>query len=356
MIHTHWIFMKNVHCFVQISHKSCTFIHKHMAYAYVLREFYLINTTLVPPVSVFSDQHKMATRVQLLLQKRSTLRSQIVNLERILDKGKIDRISLRLRMRRLEEQFYSFEEDNNELAILEPDQRQETEFIDIQDKYYALASRVDSILLASDVSSHTDSGSYSGEGLLADQRENVNIGRRIKLPEIALPKFDGKYENWLAFKNAFKNLIISQNDLTETDKLHYLKSALIEDASQKLNILSIAGTDFNKAWNLLEKSYEVKRVLISQHLTMILELPAMTKDTTCGYSKLADDMQQHIAALDALGVKFTPELAVHILETKLTKGALKEWEATLEREEFPTVEKMYEFLYKAASRVAKGIL
>jgi len=44
-----------------------------------------------------------------------------------------------------------------------------------------------------------------------------------------MPTFDGKYENWLSFKNAFHSMIGSQTDLSEIDKLHYLKSALIDD-------------------------------------------------------------------------------------------------------------------------------
>lgn len=41
----------------------------------------------------------------------------------------------------------------------------------------------------------------------------------MKLPEAPLPTFDGKYENWLTFKNAFTNMIGSRTDLSDVDKL-----------------------------------------------------------------------------------------------------------------------------------------
>jgi len=73
--------------------------------------------------------------------------------------------------------------------------------------------------------------------------------RRIKLPEAPMPTFDGKYENWLSFKNAFHSMIGSQTDLSEIDKLHYLKSALTGDAANKIKIFTL---DFNR-WHKLYK-------------------------------------------------------------------------------------------------------
>lgn len=76
-------------------------------------------------------------------------------------------------------------------------------------------------------------------------------------------------------------------------------------------------------------------------------MPTLEKETTNGLSKLADDTQ-HIATLNALGVSVGPEMIVHILESKLPKVTSEKWEASLERDEFPTLDQMYEFLYKTA--------
>ncbi|XP_066588114.1 uncharacterized protein [Prorops nasuta] len=289
----------------------------------------------------------MSDKIKLLIQKRIALKTQLTTLNNILEKGTVDTTALNLRMKRISELYKAFEDFNDELSVLDPKEDHQVEFIGIQERYYNIASRIENLLEAS-TNKSDNSNTISTEGNEREVQNSLIKRRKLKLPEITLPVFDGKYENWLTFKNMFKNIIGTQNDLTDTDKLHYLKAALIEDAAQKIGIFTISDINFNKAWELLEKSYEVKRILISQHLSLILELPVMNKDSTNAYSKLADDMQQHIAALDALGVKFTPELTVHILETKLTKSALKEWETNLERDEFPTLDKMYEFLYKSA--------
>lgn len=104
-------------------------------------------------------------------------------------------------------------------------------------------------------------------------------------------------------------MIGSQTDLSDVDKLHYLKFALIGETTNKIRIFTIDGINC-KAWELLERSYEVRRVLISQYLTLILNLPALEKETTSGLSKLADDAQEHVASLSALGVSVGPKMIV----------------------------------------------
>lgn len=41
-------------------------------------------------------------------------------------------------------------------------------------------------------------------------------------------------------------------------------------------------------------------------------------------------------------------MIVHLMESKLSRVTMDKWEATLERDEFPKPDQMYEFLYKAA--------
>lgn len=84
---------------------------------------------------------------------------------------------------------------------------------------------------------------------------------------------------------------------------------------------------------------------------MILNLSVLDKESTNGLSKLADNAQQHIASLAALGVTVTPEIV--ILESKLPKSTIEKWETTLERDEFPKLDQMFEFLYKTAICASK---
>lgn len=200
----------------------------------------------------------------------------------MIDKGKLDNATLKLRIARLTDLYQAFEEFNDELAIADPEQDHQDEFNNIQERFYSLAGKAENILKATQVSN-------SDVSVSNDDTRNHNAGsttlirkRRVKLPEAPLPTFDGKYENWLSFKNAFSN---SQTDLSDIDKLYYLKSALIGEATNKVRLFAIDGINYASAWELLERAYEVKRVLISRHLALILNMPALDKETTNGLTK-----------------------------------------------------------------------
>lgn len=74
-----------------------------------------------------------------------------------------------------------------------------------------------------------------------------------------------------------------------------------------MRIFAIDGINCSKAWELLERAYEVKRILISRHISLLLNLPTLDKESTNDLSKLADDTQQHLASLSALGVTVGPK-------------------------------------------------
>ncbi|XP_012535770.1 uncharacterized protein LOC105836345 [Monomorium pharaonis] len=244
----------------------------------------------------------MTNRVKLLMQKRTTLKSQITNLANIVDQDRLENTALKLRILRLTTQFHTFQDLNGELILIDSDGGHADEFVIIQDQLYDLAGKIDNILSSDNASAFTASVSRNesrSDGVVTTAPATK---RRFKLPEATLPTFDGRHENWLSFKNAFKNMIDTETDLTDIDKLHYLKSALIGEAANKIKILSIDGTNYFKAWELLERSYEVKRLLVTRHLSLLMSLSWLEIKDIAGLTKLADDAQQYIASLEALGV------------------------------------------------------
>lgn len=65
-------------------------------------------------------------------------------------------------------------------------------------------------------------------------------------------------------------MIDSQTNLSDTEKLQYLKSALKGEAANKIKILSVDGSNYHKAWELLTRSYEVKRIFTPSFITFKL--------------------------------------------------------------------------------------
>ncbi|XP_067208518.1 uncharacterized protein [Linepithema humile] len=307
----------------------------------------------------------MADKAKLLIQKRTSLKAQITNLSKLLQKGRYDKSALKLRMIRVTELYHAYEEYNDELILLDPSDSHTDEFAHIQERYYSLAGKIEE-LTSSNTSNAVagtsnaiagPSNAIAGSSNDTIQHNNANaivVTRpRIKLPEASLPNFDGRYENWLSFKNTFLAMIDIRTDLSDIEKLQYLQSALTGEAANKIKILSIIGSNYAKAWELLKRAYEVKRILISRHLSSLLNLPTLERETTDGLSRLADDAQQHVASLAALGINVGSEILVNLLESKLPRNTAEKWEESLSRDEFPKVDELYEYLYKTAVRVSK---
>ncbi|XP_066595473.1 uncharacterized protein [Prorops nasuta] len=294
----------------------------------------------------------MADRVKILIQKRVSLKTQMTTITNLLDKNKLDHATLKLRIARLTSLFHAFEEMNDELVVLDPEGNHEEEATNVTERFYLVAGRIENILNSAD-SVSGDSAVSVGATRNESRDEAIPPKRRIKLPEAPLPTFGGRYENWLTFKNAFNNLIGSRTELSEIDKLQYLKSSLVGEAANKLKILSIDGLNYTRAWELLEKAYEVKRILISRHLSLIMNASVVEKESANSLSKLVDEIQQNMASLNALGVNISSEILVYIVESKLPKPILEKWEMTLSRDEYPNVEQIYEFVYKMAVCASK---
>ncbi|XP_066585538.1 uncharacterized protein [Prorops nasuta] len=305
------------------------------------------------------EEIEIAGNNKIVLNKVSqfviyVLRAQIKGLNDLMNEENSDTFMIKLRMRRVEQKYYTYEEINDELVLLDPDRDHDEMFNAIQSEFYSLASRVENYLENTNLSSANPSTNSSVDrDRESNENESDKKSQRIKLPKITLPTFDGKFEHWLTFKTRFREMIDAQKELSDANKLHYLKSALIGDAAKKVDILTLSDINYKKAWEMLTRAYEIKRLLVTQHFKSIYELPVIDKETTKGLMKIADDMQQHIVALDMLGVHFAPENGIYIIETKLPKNILRDWEATLDRNETPSLEKMYEFLYKTAACASK---
>ncbi|XP_011705137.1 PREDICTED: uncharacterized protein LOC105460389 [Wasmannia auropunctata] len=259
-------------------------------------------------------------------------------------------------MNHLNESYHAFEDYIDVIAALDPNEIRQTEFANIQELYNALIG-VENTLHPSNVSEASTSASI-------DETHTDDIGsatlikkQLIELPKASLPTFDGKYENWLSFKNAFYSMIGSQTDLSDADKLNYLKLALTGEAASKIRIFAMKNLNYTKAWELLERAYEarydVKRILISRHLSLLLNLPTLVEESTSDLFKLADAAQQHVASLNTLGFSINPEMVITILENKLPKSVLERWETTIKKDEFPPLSQMYKFLYKSAVCASK---
>lgn len=295
-------------------------------------------------------------QIKLLLQKRLSMTRYLDSFKEFLDSHKSDEdlSELQIRFEKLETLFKEFEEVHDQLELSDTNVQYEKEKASLLNNYFPVASKARKLLAP--LMTVNNSSDNTGQILNSTMRPDSSfVKRKIKLPQQNLPIFSGKFEDWLSFKDSFTSMIHNQNEfvLTNNEKLQYLRSALAGEALRKISLIPITEENYTKAWDILQKAYENRRIIISRHLSLLLELPKQVEESYEGLIALADESQQHLQSLASLNIKINPEIVVQIIESKLHYQTLERWDESIKGNEFPEFEKMIEFLYHTAAIISK---
>ncbi|KAL0858718.1 hypothetical protein ABMA27_011195 [Loxostege sticticalis] len=157
----------------------------------------------------------------------------------------------------------------------------------------------------------------------SNSASNVYTHSSVKLPEICIPKFSGKYSEWATFKDMFTSLIHCNNSLENVQKLHYLKGYLTGEAEQ-LRLLS-------------------QRNLSSEAASGLKDLIDTTTDCL-DHRTLKENALKNLK----IDVSTWDILVIHILALKLDPETKKQWElhvsSNVGSDSLPTYEQFKSFI------------
>ena len=168
----------------------------------------------------------------------------------------------------------------------------------------------------------------------------------VRLPKLEVPVFDGEILRWQTFWEQFCVAIHDRSDISETEKLVYLRHAL-KDGTAKSIIegLSRSGEHYVEAIECLKQRYNRPRLIHQTHVRRISELPALKEGNGRELRRLHDTVQQHLRALKALGNEPSGPFITSLLELKLDSNTTFEWQKfSQESVEVPHYTKLLEFL------------
>lgn len=123
----------------------------------------------------------------------------------------------------------------------------------------------------------------------------------IRYPEIPLLKFSGRPEDWVSFRDSFKAGVINRKEISDVEKLQYLKGLVQGDASRLIGHIEISDEGYRTAWKQLSQRYENKRRLIFCHLQALYETATMQKESSEELLRVIDSFEEHLSNLKRLG-------------------------------------------------------
>ncbi|XP_036144956.1 uncharacterized protein LOC118646364 [Monomorium pharaonis] len=173
--------------------------------------------------------------------------------------------------------------------------------------------------------------------------------RRVnsRLPDLSLPKFSGDYAAWPAFRDLFVSIILFNQQLTDVEKLHYLRTSLEGAAARAVSGLPMTDDSLGPSWDILKDKFENKRLLIQACLDKLFASSTPVPRKSAAQDKLLTEVKEALSTLEALGVKDDlGDCAVVYHVTRLLDRVTREkWEnAVCATREYPKFEKLEEFL------------
>ena len=168
----------------------------------------------------------------------------------------------------------------------------------------------------------------------------------MKLPKISIPTFDGNILNWSMFWDQFNVAIHSSTQLSNSQKLVYLRKALKDGpAKSVIEGLSQSSESYSEAIDCLAQRYDRPRLVHQAHVRAIVDAPSLRDGSGRELRRLHDVANQHLRALKTLGLDPSGEFVTSLLELKFDRITMCEWQkSTSDQKTVPHYSKLLEFL------------
>lgn len=292
---------------------------------------------------------------ELLLQQRNNgdlIKNFIINTNKT---GKSNQTKgfVQGRLTLLEKYWNNFEEIHNKIITKQSADSEAQKYVDgdyhpsIEIEYstaigilFDLMNGFDATKEESISSQHNSSGAFNNQ---VHSRQHANI----KLPPIVIPQFSGDFSKWTSFHDLFDSLVIQNTSLSNVNKLHHLKSSLSGDAELVLRQFAIEDKNFEPAWNLLNRRFANKRMLVNAHLSKLLSQPKVNSSGADAIRRILDTSIETITSIQSLLTNETrfETLLIYILTQKLDIKTVQAWEQSIDSNDgFPTLNEFTTFL------------
>lgn len=212
-----------------------------------------------------------------------------------------DPANLSVRLEKLDETFNEFDEIQHKIEESVGEKEQELEIkvrVEFENKYFDAVAKARSFLPQYKNLHNTISNNNSHQNVVNPTSNKTEI----KLPALNLPSFSGTFSGWLSFYDSFKSLVHTNEHLTKLQKFQYLKSCLEGDAARPIDTLPLTESNYDSAIKILQKRYGNRRLIVQEHVAMIINLPAIQKSSGVSLRQLLDTIGASTEALRILEI------------------------------------------------------
>ncbi|KAI4475601.1 hypothetical protein M0804_014206 [Polistes exclamans] len=279
--------------------------------------------------------------IKHLGRERKALKIRLTYFEKLINEGKLDAREMIHRYARLTEQIGRYEQSHQECIDSSPEEEEFNDLDALLDRYYAIGAEInarENKIDASEIKIDTSEKKMDAN--------ETNTDRTIDVPQ-----FNGDINNWISYKNSFLTLIDSRTDMTDIEKLLYLRNSLIGKPLERLVVYDLIGENYKVSWNVLLDTYDRKRVILAQSFDALIDAPKQKNPTLEGLTRLLDNARARINIIDYFDMS-EQALKVRLVERTLPDVIREEWDKRLNSNVYPSIEQLFEFLEETILRLA----
>lgn len=261
-----------------------------------------------------------------------------------------DSVDFEIRLDRVNSLFIEYERIQGEIEILSDSENPDTEDRGlVEDKYFSVVSGLTKCIknVNKTVGSPPSSSASSQHGSQISHYNSPNMA--VKLPDIKIQVFTGDVKDFESFFQLFDALIVKNEQLSDIQKLIYLKSYLKGEPLQLIDSLKIVNKNFQVALGILKSRYENKIVIVNSYLSDMLDIPSISKGKSCALRELVTTLQKNIQSLKNLGLSYEElwnVLMIYLVQKKLDFNTKKAFEAEKDHSEIPSLDFFLRFIEK----------
>lgn len=179
--------------------------------------------------------------------------------------------------------------------------------------------------------------------------ESLNhCGVKVQLPQMKLPSFSGKYEEYESFREKFSVLVNESTEISPIQKFQFLLDCLSDNVRKSFDHLEFSEANFPVVLEMLRERYSNRKLSIDRHLAGLVGLKSMTKESSAELQEILDETTAHVSALKSLNVEVDTwdVMIVYLVSIKLDSETRKRWEETVNKDELSKWSVMNAFLQK----------
>ena len=147
----------------------------------------------------------------------------------------------------------------------------------------------------------------------------------VKLPSLEIPKYSGDVLQWTEFHDLFMSAVHSHKQLSDVQKLTYLKDHLTDAALDAISGIQISDASYSEAIDILKSRFGDPQAIVDAHHIALMELPVASAKTS-SLRQLYDALEMHLRSLSAMGHSTDQPIFVSMITSKLPRKIMVQLE------------------------------